>query len=39
MALFPFYLLKFVTFDIIAELLEGSEVARQPCHLIQTTKT
>jgi hypothetical protein len=32
--LFPVYLLKFFTFDIIAGLLDDSEVARQFCHLI-----
>ena len=34
MTLFPVYLLKFVIFGIIAELLDDSEVARQFCHLI-----
>jgi hypothetical protein len=34
MALSPFYLLKFVTFGIMAELLEGFEAPRRFCHLI-----
>jgi len=34
MALSPFYLPKFVTFGIMAELLEGAFAPRRFCHLI-----